>query len=84
MFFTPNRENHEERLLKTLKSFRPSGRGLWHDTSEEDWNNWRWQLKNRVSSLEQLQQHIPNLSQKEIDGARLADTKLAWRLRLIS
>ena len=80
MFCTPNRKNHEECSLKSLKTFHPSGRGLWHDTSEEDWNNWRWQLKNRVSSLEQLQQHIPNLSQKEIDGARLADTKLAMAI----
>ena len=80
MSFTPNRKNHNEDLLETLKSFQPSGRGSWTDTSEVDWNNWRWQLKNRVSSLEQLQQNIPNLSQEEIEGARLADTKLAMAI----
>tara|TARA_B100001123_G_scaffold366078_1_gene425496 strand:- start:236 stop:1462 length:1227 start_codon:yes stop_codon:yes gene_type:complete len=80
MSFTPNRKNHNEDLLETLKSFQPSGRGSWTDTSEVDWNNWRWQLKNRVSSLEQLQQNIPNLSPEEIKGAKLADTKLAMAI----
>ena len=80
MSFTPNRKNHNEDLLEALKSFQPSGRGSWTDTSEVDWNNWRWQLKNRVSSLEQLQQNIPNLSPEEIEGAKLADTKLAMAI----
>ena len=80
MSFTPNRKNHNEDLLEALKSFQPSGRGSWPDATEVDWNDWRWQLKNRVSSLEQLQQYIPNLSQKEIDGAKLADTKLAMAI----
>ena len=39
-----------------------------------------WQLKNRVTSLDQLQQHIPNLTEAETEGARLADTKLAMAI----
>jgi lysine 2,3-aminomutase len=26
----------------------------WHDVSTEDWQNWRWQLKNRIRTPEQL------------------------------
>ena len=80
MSFTPDQETHEKYLLQKLKAFHPSGRGTWTSTPETDWNDWHWQLKNRVSSLEQLQKHIPNLSNEETEGARLADTKLAMAI----
>jgi lysine 2,3-aminomutase len=80
MSFIPDQETHEKDLLQKLKVFHPSGRGAWTSTPETDWNDWRWQLKNRVSSLEQLQQRIPNLSNEETEGARLADTKLAMAI----
>ncbi len=67
-------------ILQKLKVFHASGRGLWNKVSDEDWTDWRWQLKNRVTSLEQLQEHIPNLSEAEIEGARLANTKLAMAI----
>ncbi|SVD68010.1 uncharacterized protein METZ01_LOCUS420864, partial [marine metagenome] len=67
-------------ILQKLKVFHASGRGLWNNVSDDNWNDWRWQLKNRVSSLEQLQKHIPNLSNEETEGARLADTKLAMAI----
>ena len=38
--------------------------GLWNDVSDDDWNNWKWQLKNRITSVEQLSKII-NLSQDE-------------------
>jgi len=64
-------------LLSELKQFQSTPRGAWADASDTDWNDWKWQLKNRVTSLEQLQQHIPDLTEAETDGARLANTKLA-------
>ncbi|MFL2943431.1 MAG: lysine 2,3-aminomutase, partial [Limisphaerales bacterium] len=70
---------HLDQLLK-LKEFHPSGLGTWADVDEADWNNWRWQLKNRVSSLEGLQSRIPDLTPQEVEGARLADTKLAMAI----
>ena len=72
-------DHHLNQLLK-LKEFQPSGQGTWADVNETDWENWRWQLKNRVSSLEGLQSRIPDLTPQEIEGARLADTKLAMAI----
>lgn len=37
---------------------------LWKDIDDETWNNWKWQLKNRVTSTDMLNKII-NLSEKE-------------------
>jgi lysine 2,3-aminomutase len=63
--------------LLALKEFRPAGRGPWADIAEHDWNDWRWQLKHRVTSLEQLERLLPTLTQEERAGAILARSKLA-------
>ncbi len=63
--------------LKSLKEFHPAGRGFWHDVPESDWNDWHWQLKHRISNLEQLQRLMPMLTPEEVAGTRLANTKLA-------
>ena len=80
MSSTPDQEPQGTELLQKLKTFRPSDRSAWSNVSEVDWNDWRWQLKNRVNSLEQLQRYIPNLSPEETEGARLAETKLAMAI----
>jgi lysine 2,3-aminomutase len=63
--------------LAAMKEFRSSGRGFWSDVSEGDWNDWRWQLKNRISSLAQLHRLMPTLTPEEYAGTELANTKLA-------
>jgi lysine 2,3-aminomutase len=63
--------------LKNLKRFHPAGRGFWRDVPETDWNKWQWQLKHRISTLDQLQRLMPTLSPEEVAGTRLANTKLA-------
>jgi len=60
-----------------LKEFRPAGRGFWSDVPDKDWNDWRWQLKNRISTLAQLQRLMPTLTPEEYAGTQLANTKLA-------
>ncbi len=60
-----------------LKRFRSAGRGFWHDVSESDWNDWHWQLKNRITTLEQLQRLMPTLTPEEYAGTQLANHKLA-------
>ena len=50
--------------------------GYWPDVSPELWNDWKWQLKNRVTSLAQLEQHL-ELSDEERNGVLLSGTKLA-------
>jgi lysine 2,3-aminomutase len=60
-----------------LKQFRPAGRGFWADVLDADWSDWHWQLKNRITSLEQLQRLMPTLTPEEIAGAKFANHKLA-------
>jgi lysine 2,3-aminomutase len=64
-------------LLASLKEFHSAGRGFWSDVPESDWNNWQWQLKNRVLSLSQLQKLMPTLTPEEYAGTKLANTKLS-------
>jgi lysine 2,3-aminomutase len=42
---------------------------LWKDVSPEEWNDWRWQIRNRVTTLEQLEKIIP-LDDEEKAGIR--------------
>lgn len=62
---------------QNLKIFSPAGRGHWNNTPESEWNDWRWQMKNRISTVEQLQKFLPSLTPEELEGARLANRKLA-------
>ena len=63
--------------LELLKQFHSAGRGFWADVPEADWNDWRWQLKHRITTLEQLERLMPSLTPEEHAGTRLANTKLA-------
>ncbi len=63
--------------LNSLKQFHSAGRGFWTHIPDADWNDWRWQLKNRITSLEQLERLMPTLSPEEHAGTLLANTKLA-------
>jgi lysine 2,3-aminomutase len=65
------------RQIQTLKEFHSAGRGFWSDVSEADWNDWKWQLKHRITNAEQLQKFLPTLTPEEFAGAKLANTKLA-------
>src|SRR5712671_6508908 len=62
---------------RPLKEFKSAGRGFWRDVSEKDWNDWKWQLKHRITNAEQLQRLMPTLTPEEFAGAKLANTKLA-------
>jgi lysine 2,3-aminomutase len=63
--------------LNSLKEFHSAGRGFWPDVPEADWNDWKWQLKHRITTLEQLQRLMPTLSPEEYAGTKLANHKLA-------
>jgi lysine 2,3-aminomutase len=56
-----------------------SGKGLWHDVDDEDWNNWSWQLRNRITSLSQLEEYL-ELTDEEREGCRLANSKLSMAI----
>lgn len=40
---------------------------LWKDVTEEQWNDWHWQLRNRITTVEQLKCVI-NLTPEEEEG----------------
>jgi lysine 2,3-aminomutase len=66
--------------LNSLKQFRSAGRGFWSHVPETDWTDWRWQLKNRIVSLPQLERLMPTLTPSERAGTLLANTKLAMAI----
>ena len=58
------------------KLFLSHAPGYWPEVAPENWNDWKWQLKNRVTSLNQLEKLI-ELSQEERAGVLLSGTKLS-------
>ncbi len=52
------------------------GQGLWSHVPESDWNDWAWQLKNRITSKEQLERYM-TLTPEEAAGCEFANKKLA-------
>lgn len=81
MHSEPSRENGDEppagSQLEPFKQFKSAGRGFWENVSETDWNDWRWQLKNRITTLNQLERLMPTLTPEEHAGTQLANHKLA-------
>ena len=60
------------------KAFLSRAPGYWKNKniSAADWNNAQWQLKNRVTTLAQLEEHLV-LSDEERAGVLLSGNKLA-------
>ena len=67
----PTRE--EERKVEEVKESIPSA---WKGISEKEWNDWRWQLRHRVTKLEHLQE-ILQLIPEEIEGIKQSKGRLA-------
>jgi lysine 2,3-aminomutase len=67
----------EPARLDFLKKFNSAGRGFWKDVPEASWNDWHWQLRNRITTLEQLERLMPTLTPEEHAGTLLANSKLA-------
>jgi lysine 2,3-aminomutase len=59
------------------KRFRSHAPGYWPHVAPELWNDWKWQLKNRVTNLPQLEDKLV-LSPKERAGVLLSGNKLAF------
>jgi len=51
------------------------GQGLWSHVPESDWQDWRWQLKHRITSLEGLERYM-ELTPEERIGCGYAENKL--------
>ena len=63
-------------LDTTFKSHAP---GYWPDSAMETWADQKWQLRNRIDSLADLEARI-NLTDEERAGVLLAGTKLAMAI----
>ncbi|HCP07602.1 MAG TPA: lysine 2,3-aminomutase, partial [Synergistaceae bacterium] len=37
---------------------------LWKGVSDQEWNDWKWQLANRITTVDQLRQVI-NINEEE-------------------
>ena len=48
---------------------------LWANVKQEEWNDWRWQLRNRITDLETLRQ-VVNLTEDEEQGIHACLGKL--------
>lgn len=55
------------------------GQGLWQHVDPNDWQDWRWQLKNRLTRLEQLEEFM-ELTPDERAGCLFAGQKLAMAI----
>jgi len=66
--------------LLQLKEFRSPGRGFWGSVPDAEWRDWKWQLKHRITTLEQLEKFLPTLTPEERAGTILANTKLAMAI----
>lgn len=42
---------------------------LFPNVSDEQWNDWKWQVANRIETVEQLQEYV-ELTEEELEGAR--------------
>ncbi|MGZ6202857.1 MAG: KamA family radical SAM protein [Thermodesulfobacteriota bacterium] len=63
----------EEEKVDLVRESVPS---YWGGVSEREWNDWRWQLRHRVTTSEQLGEMI-DLTPEEIGGIRNSKGRLA-------
>lgn len=62
--------------METDHAFISHAPGRWPNVTPEEWNSWHWQQKNRITKLEELEQHL-KLSPEERAGVILSAHKLA-------
>lgn len=60
----------------TQERFVSHAPGYWKESTTAEWQDWKWQLKNRVTTLAALEKHL-KLTSEERAGVLLAGTKLA-------
>lgn len=61
----------------SLSAFYSPAPGYWPGVSAEEWNDWRWQIRHRITTLEQVE-GLLRLTPSERAGILLARNKLAF------
>lgn len=82
-FALPPQEDppEDQARLAALKAFRSAGKGSWGAVPDSDWNDWKWQLKHRVTRMGALEQLLPDMTREERAGVLLAgESKLAMAI----
>ena len=69
LFAIPAEQRRVEEAKETVPAF-------WRDVSAREWNDWRWQLRHRVTTLEQMKEII-DLTPEEIEGIKHSKGRLA-------
>ncbi|MFH0993248.1 MAG: lysine 2,3-aminomutase [bacterium] len=54
-------------MLITNDSFLKRKAQYFSDVSDADWNDWKWQVKNRITTVEKLKKYIPLTEKQEND-----------------
>jgi len=52
------------------------GKGHWSEVTDENWFNWKWQMRNRLTKKEHFQKYL-KLTESEIKGFDIAQNKLS-------
>ena len=64
---------------ETMIPFQSHAPGYWPAEAMEKWDDYKWQLRNRINSLNELEEHI-NLTQEERSGIILSGNRLAMSI----
>ncbi|MFH0828303.1 MAG: KamA family radical SAM protein, partial [Candidatus Omnitrophota bacterium] len=77
---------NQKLVAETVFSQRPGRRGrdyqqisLYKDVNPLDWEDWRWQMRNRITNLEQVSQ-VVNLTPEEKEGIQNAKGRMAMAI----
>ncbi len=70
----------DQNRLSELKKFRLSGKGPWEEVPDENWNDWVWQMKNRLTKMGDLQEWMSMLTEDEREGVNLSGNRLAMAI----
>ena len=68
--------SHPRRTEKKIEETKESIPSVWRNVSEKEWNDWRWQLRHRITTLDQLKE-ILELIPEEIEGIKHSKGRLA-------
>jgi len=61
------------------RDFRSHAPGFWPEVEADAWNDWRWQLRHRITKLDQADQYL-RLTPPEREGLLLTSHKLAFAI----
>jgi len=59
--------------LPALQFEKVAKASYWKEVSDQDWNNWQWQLKNRITSVEDLSGIVELTEEEEIELKKVTE-----------